>query len=148
MLPIFTASGGNSVIDRLRGAVAGLPINGLNPISLALMLPGVSQPANRDAFGNGVGFPVDGMRPRGNNFPIDGQSNNDLSITGQAFQPNQTIQGYYLEDAWRLRQSLTLTLGVRHQYFGTPLRTLRVEQSRRTTANTGWLSPTSMRFRG
>ncbi len=71
-----------------RTEVAELPISGLNPISLALTLPGVSQPANRDNFGNGVGFSVNGTRPRGNNFLIDGQSNNDLSITGQAFQPN------------------------------------------------------------
>ena len=70
-----------------RNEVAEIPINGLNPIALALTLPGVIQPASRDDFTNGVGFSVNGTRPRGNNFLIDGQSNNDLSISGQAFQP-------------------------------------------------------------
>lgn len=65
-----------------------IPLGGLNPIALALTLPGVTQPAGRDDFTNGVGFSVNGTRPRGNNFLIDGQDNNDLSITGQAFQPN------------------------------------------------------------
>ncbi len=70
-----------------RNEIAEIPINGLNPIALALTLPGVSQPAARDDFTNGVGFSVNGTRPRANNFLIDGQDNNDLSITGQAFQP-------------------------------------------------------------
>ncbi len=64
-----------------------IPLNGLNPIALVLTTPGVTQPAGRDDFTNGVGFSVNGTRPRGNNFLIDGQDNNDLSITGQAFQP-------------------------------------------------------------
>jgi len=70
-----------------RTEVAELPIGNLNPITLVLTLPGVNQPATRDDFTNGVGFSVNGTRPRGNNFLIDGQSNNDLSISGQAFQP-------------------------------------------------------------
>ncbi|HSH17206.1 MAG TPA: TonB-dependent receptor, partial [Verrucomicrobiae bacterium] len=64
-----------------------IPLGGLNPIALVLTQPGVVQPAGRDDFTNGVGFSVNGTRPRGNNFLIDGQDNNDLSITGQAFQP-------------------------------------------------------------
>ncbi len=67
--------------------IGELPILNLNPISLVLTEPGVTAPSSREDFTNGVGFSVNGTRPRGNNFLLDGQSNNDLSITGQAFQP-------------------------------------------------------------
>lgn len=67
--------------------ISELPIFNLNPISLVLTEPGVTAPSAREDFTNGVGFSVNGTRPRGNNFLLDGQSNNDLSITGQAFQP-------------------------------------------------------------
>jgi len=77
-----------------RKEVGELPILGLNAISLVLTEPGVIQPSSREDFTNGVGFSVNGTRPRGNNFLLDGQSNNDLSITGQAFQPqNQEAIG-------------------------------------------------------
>ncbi|HUE57037.1 MAG TPA: carboxypeptidase regulatory-like domain-containing protein [Candidatus Udaeobacter sp.] len=62
-----------------------LPIFGLNPIELAFTVAGVQEQANRDAVTNGVGFSVNGTRPRANNFLIDGQDNNDNSIQGQAF---------------------------------------------------------------
>lgn len=62
-----------------------LPIFGLNPIELAFTVAGVQEQANRDALTNGVGFSVNGTRPRANNFLIDGQDNNDNSIQGQAF---------------------------------------------------------------
>src|SRR6185369_7836830 len=39
---------------------------------------------------NGVGFSVDGLRPRANNFLIDGFDNNDNGIGGQAIQPQNT----------------------------------------------------------
>lgn len=64
-----------------------LPIASLNPISLALTEPGVVRVSQRDGFTNGVGFAVDGLRPRGNNFLIDGFDNNDNGIAGQAIQP-------------------------------------------------------------
>jgi outer membrane receptor protein involved in Fe transport len=66
--------------------IGSLPIFGLNPISLALTMAGVTPPAGRDDFTNGVGFSVNGTRPRANNFLIDGQDNNDNAINGQAFQ--------------------------------------------------------------
>src|SRR5882672_1430695 len=62
-----------------------LPIAGLNPIELAFTVAGVQEQANRDNVTNGVGFSVNGTRPRSNNFLIDGQDNNDNSIQGQAF---------------------------------------------------------------
>jgi hypothetical protein len=67
--------------------IRDLPIATGNPYSLAVTLPGVSQPDMRSSFTNGVGFSVDGLRPRGNNFLIDGFDNNDYGIAGQALQP-------------------------------------------------------------
>ncbi len=63
--------------------ILDLPFANRNPVSLVLTLPGVS--TNR--YGNGVGtFSVNGSRGRSNNFLIDGTENNDISVTGQAFQ--------------------------------------------------------------
>jgi outer membrane receptor protein involved in Fe transport len=67
--------------------IKDLPIASGNPYALAITLPGVSQPDQRDNFTNGFGFSVNGLRPRDNNFLIDGFDNNDYGITGQALQP-------------------------------------------------------------
>ena len=67
--------------------VVNLPYFSGNPIELVLTMPGVQDVANRDNFTNGVGFSVNGTRPRANNFLLDGQDNNDSNITGQALQP-------------------------------------------------------------
>ena len=66
--------------------ITALPIGNLNPISLVLTEPGVTAPTGREDFTNGVGFSVNGARPRSNNFLIEGQDNNDASINGQALQ--------------------------------------------------------------
>jgi hypothetical protein len=53
--------------------------------NLAVLLPGVS--ASRDnnfSNTNGMGFTVDGLRGRSNDQEIDGQYNNDNSVTGPA----------------------------------------------------------------
>jgi len=69
-------------------ALERLPIFSLNPIELALIVPGVEPVANNiGANENGVNIQVNGARPRANNFLLDGQEINDVSITGQAFQP-------------------------------------------------------------
>jgi outer membrane receptor protein involved in Fe transport len=65
--------------------VHDLPIQSGNPIELVLTQAGV-QDGNGFAFTNGVGFSVNGTRPRANNFLVDGQDNNDNSLNGQAFQ--------------------------------------------------------------
>jgi TonB-dependent receptor-like protein len=57
---------------------------------LAVTLPGVSTVASRDDATNGFGFAVNGLRPRANNFLIDGFDNNDNGIMGQAYQPQNT----------------------------------------------------------
>ncbi len=68
--------------------IAKLPVNTLNPIDLVLTQPGVVAVASRDNFTNGSGFSVNGLRPRANNFLIDGFDNNDQGIGGQALQPS------------------------------------------------------------
>jgi outer membrane receptor protein involved in Fe transport len=78
--------------------INNLPYSDLNPISIVLTEAGVSG-GNQVAGGitnnsdfsfrtNGLQFSVNGTRPRGNNFLIDGQDNNDNSIAGQAYQPD------------------------------------------------------------
>src|SRR5262249_3580541 len=67
--------------------ITSLPIAGFNQISLVLTEPGVVSVSGRDDFTNGVSFAVDGLRPRSNNFLIDGFDNNDYGIQGQALQP-------------------------------------------------------------
>lgn len=64
-------------------AATELPVSTRNPVSLVLTMPGVS--SNRNGFGVGT-FSVNGSRGRSNNFLIDGTENNDISVSGQAFQ--------------------------------------------------------------
>jgi hypothetical protein len=64
-------------------SAVNLPVAGENPVALSLTLPGVS--TNRYSFGVNT-FSVNGARGRSNNFLIDGTENNDISVTGQAFQ--------------------------------------------------------------
>ncbi len=52
--------------------------------TLALLAPGVV-PGIGNVNGNGATLSVNGNRARSNNFTIDGQDNNDLSIGGPAF---------------------------------------------------------------
>jgi hypothetical protein len=66
--------------------VRNLPYFSGNPVELALTEPGVQDVSPRDSFTNGVGFSVNGTRPRANNFLLDGQDNNDSNIAGQATQ--------------------------------------------------------------
>ncbi len=86
----------SSTIDAEDGTLTGvvgsveinkLPIFTLNPIELASTVPGVQTVSNGGGFSNGVNIQVNGARPRSNNFLLDGQEINDVSIGGQAFQP-------------------------------------------------------------
>ena len=67
--------------------IENLPYTSFNPAELAMTLPGVQDPPSLASFTNGIGFSVNGTRPRANNFLIDGQDDNDYSISGQAYQP-------------------------------------------------------------
>jgi outer membrane receptor protein involved in Fe transport len=64
-----------------------LPIFSLNPIEVLTTVPGVQLVSNSD-MSNGYSIQVSGARPRSNNFMIDGEEINDVSIGGQAVQPN------------------------------------------------------------
>lgn len=66
--------------------ITQIPIASLNPLALVLTEPGVVAPTGREDFTNGIGFSVNGTRPRANNFLIEGQDNNDAAIQGQALQ--------------------------------------------------------------
>ena len=80
--------------DSVRGGnftprqVTSLPTASLNPYDLARLLPGVATPTGGASFGNASQFSVNGQRPRGNNYLIDGTENNDISVTGPATQIN------------------------------------------------------------
>jgi hypothetical protein len=58
-----------------------LPFNGGSIDNLALLTPGVVTPGDTD-FANGTGISANGNRGRSNNFQIDGQDNNDNSVSG------------------------------------------------------------------
>lgn len=81
--------------EQVRGAnfsdhtIENLPITGQDSLTVAQMLPGItvinmsaSNAINQDGT---FAFAVNGQRPRGNNFMIDGVENNDISVTGPAF---------------------------------------------------------------
>ncbi|MCI0354484.1 MAG: carboxypeptidase regulatory-like domain-containing protein, partial [Acidobacteria bacterium] len=62
-----------------------LPLVGLNPLSLARTLPGVSHATGSVAWGGATtNFSVNGQRVRGNNYLLDGTENNDIQFTGVA----------------------------------------------------------------
>ncbi|HLB88811.1 MAG TPA: TonB-dependent receptor [Terriglobales bacterium] len=59
--------------------------------AFALSAPGVSQlNSGNSTFATGTNFSVNGTRPRGNNFVIDGQDSNDPSVTGRQQVINNT----------------------------------------------------------
>lgn len=70
-----------------------MPIFTLNPAELTSTLPGVTRELSTvqnlgGSGGNGlIKLTVNGARPRTNNFMIDSQDANDVSIGGEAFQP-------------------------------------------------------------
>ena len=84
--------------DAVRGGnfdameVTKLPTSTNNPYNLARLLPGVTLPSGTTGFGNGTDLSINGARPRGNNFLLDGVENNDISIGGPAFQPSNEDQ--------------------------------------------------------
>jgi outer membrane receptor protein involved in Fe transport len=80
----------NGTLTGVVGAteIGKLPIISLSPFELATTVPGVQMVSNGGGFSNGINIQVNGARPRANNFLLDGQEINDVSIGGQAFQPN------------------------------------------------------------
>ncbi len=66
--------------------LAKLPIFTLSPYELTTTVPG-AQVVRNSGFSNGEGLQVNGARPRANNFLLDSQEINDVTIAGQAFSP-------------------------------------------------------------
>lgn len=81
--------------DQVRGAnlsaetIGNLPTVLLDSLTLTRLLPGVvtanQGPGNNINQDGTYAYSVNGQRPRGNNFMIDGVENNDISIAGPAF---------------------------------------------------------------
>lgn len=92
----ITVEAENTGINTVNGQLAGvissrqlqdLPVFSLNPVELALTVPGVQTVSQGSGFSNGENIEVNGARPRSNNFLLDGQEINDVGIGGQAFVP-------------------------------------------------------------
>jgi hypothetical protein len=71
--------------------VRDLPLVSLNPLSLARTLPGATEASGSRVWGgatangtnNGGGFSINGQRPRGNNYMLDGTENNEVWLSGE-----------------------------------------------------------------
>jgi hypothetical protein len=78
--------------------VRDLPLVSLNPLSLARTLPGVSDDTGSRVWtgvqNGGGGFSINGQRPRGNNYLLDGTENNEVWLTGaeQAFSIADAVE--------------------------------------------------------
>ena len=72
--------------------VSELPVvNSRDVFSLALSAPGVNQlSSGQGGFAAGVDYAVNGQRVRSNNMMVDGQDNNDPSVTGVTQPINNT----------------------------------------------------------
>ena len=68
-------------------AVRDLPLISSNPLSLARVLPGVTEASGSLVWSNlaspGAGFAINGQRPRGNNYMLDGSENNSAYYSGE-----------------------------------------------------------------
>ena len=63
-------------------------------LNLSLLNPGVT---NANAMGDGIGPSVGGLRPRDNNFTVEGVDNNNKSVTGAlATIPNDAVENFTL----------------------------------------------------
>lgn len=66
--------------------IENLPLVGADSLTLVQLVPGVALASGNSINQDGtLNFAVNGQRPRGNNFMIDGVENNDISVTGPAF---------------------------------------------------------------
>jgi Carboxypeptidase regulatory-like domain/TonB-dependent Receptor Plug Domain len=67
--------------------VRDLPLVSSNPLSLARVLPGVTEASGSQVWSNvaspGAGFAINGQRPRGNNYMLDGTENNSAYFSGE-----------------------------------------------------------------
>lgn len=89
--------------------ISKLPLSDLNTMALARTLPGVSDPAGSMVFSGQTDshwtFSVNGQRPRGNNYLLDGADNNDPVFAGPA-------QSFNIPDAVQELSVQTSNFGV------------------------------------
>ena len=88
-----TVTAGAELIDRESATlgttvenrrVEGLPLDGRNVLSLALLQPGAApaDPSNTGSFGSGSGIRINGGRGVENNLTLDGANNNEVAVGG------------------------------------------------------------------
>ncbi len=65
--------------------VRDLPLTSLNPLSLARTLPGATEASGSRVWSAtaSAGFSINGQRPRGNNYMLDGTENNEVWLSGE-----------------------------------------------------------------
>jgi hypothetical protein len=80
------ASSLGSVIDNTK--VVELPLNGRQFYSLALLVPGVTPPAQGSILSFRGGFNVAGASELNNNFTLNGLDNNNQLLSAPAFRPS------------------------------------------------------------
>ena len=82
-------------------------------LNLSLLNPGVT---NANAMGDGIGPSVGGMRPRDNNFTVEGVDNNNKSVTGSLASVPQRRSGelYPAAEPVQLRVRTLLRRAVQH----------------------------------
>jgi hypothetical protein len=69
-------------------------------------------------FGSGGGF--NAFANFLENFSGRGSAGAAQSFGSQVIYPNAFIQNYFVNDQWRVRENLTLNLGLRYENYGTP----------------------------
>jgi hypothetical protein len=74
-------------------------------------------------FGSGGGF--NALANFLENFSGRGSGGASQSFGSQVIYPNAFIQNYFVNDQWRLRENLTVNLGLRYENYGTPFNAVR-----------------------
>lgn len=74
--------------------------------------------ASNSASGGVAAFPSFGNFV--DQFSGTGSGGAFIQVGPGLLNPNQTTQAYFINDTWRARSNLTLTLGLRYELYGTP----------------------------
>lgn len=125
--PVLETSKGEVSFLIDRKTLENLPL-GRNVYDVVFLEPGIA-PTGSDDFSNGNGFSSNGQRGRSNNFVLDGQQNNDPSVTGpmlslrnpEIIQEVQVITNSYKAEYGRNMGSVIniVTRGGNNEYHGT-----------------------------
>ena len=58
-------------------------------------------------------------------FSGRGQGGANISFGSPVIFPNAFYQNYFIDDSWRIKPNLTVTLGMRYENYGTPFNAIR-----------------------